>query len=57
VELVAAQGRWQAVLGRPVAQRLDMATADHTFSDRADEQALADTTARWLSHSVGSPRP
>jgi exosortase A-associated hydrolase 1 len=57
VELVAAQARWQAVLRHPLAQRVDMATADHTFSDRADEQALADTTARWLGHSVRSPRP
>ena len=57
LEMVAAQGRWQALLRRPSAQRVDMATADHTFSDRSDEQALADTTARWLGQSVGSPQP
>jgi uncharacterized protein len=48
VELLASQRRWQAVLQRPTAHRVDLATADHTCSDRADEQAVAGTTARWL---------
>ena len=48
VELVAAQARWQAVLRRGRAERMDMAEADHTFSTRADEDALAAATLRWL---------
>lgn len=54
VELVAAQGRWQAVLARAGAQRLDMAEADHTFSNRADEAELATATATWLRRLQGA---
>lgn len=48
LELTSAQARWQHVLARPQAQRLDMAQADHTFSQRQDEQALARATTAWL---------
>lgn len=57
LEMVAAQGRWQALLRRPSAQRVDMATADHTFSSSSDEQALARSTVSWLGQlwvQVGS---
>jgi uncharacterized protein len=54
VELAAQAPRWQAVLSRAGAQRLDMAEADHTFSDRAHEQALAVRTATWLSQAQSS---
>jgi hypothetical protein len=47
-ELVAGAPRWQAVLRRSGATRLDVATADHTFSDQADERALAESTVRWI---------
>lgn len=52
VELVAAQERWQAVMGRGEAQRVDMATADHTFSAGADERALVNITASWLGKAL-----
>jgi exosortase A-associated hydrolase 1 len=48
LELAAAQARWQLVLGRLLSQRLDMAEADHTFSQQHDEQALVRATAVWL---------
>jgi len=47
-ELMAQQPRWQAVLKQPQAERLDMSEADHTFSTRAHEDALAAATLRWL---------
>jgi exosortase A-associated hydrolase 1 len=47
-ELVAQQPRWQAVLKQPQAARLEMGEADHTFSTRAHEAALAAATLRWL---------
>lgn len=48
VELAAQAPRWQAVLQRPGSRRLDMAEADHTFSTRRDEDALAIATVGWL---------
>ena len=47
-ELVGQKPRWQAVLRRPQAGRLDMAEADHTFSIRAHEDALATAIRHWL---------
>lgn len=56
VELAAAEPRWRAVLGRDRATRLDLAEADHTFSERRHEDVLAQATARWLMNlPVPSP--
>ncbi|MBA4175633.1 MAG: hydrolase 1, exosortase A system-associated [Leptothrix sp. (in: Bacteria)] len=48
LELAAQEPRWQAVLRRAQAERLDFADADHTFSTRANEDALVSATLRWL---------
>jgi exosortase A-associated hydrolase 1 len=54
VELAAQSPRWQGALARPQGRRLDMAEADHTFSTRADEAALAEATVAWL-RALGGP--
>lgn len=48
IEMTAQVPRWRAVLGRSGAQQLDIAEADHTFSTRHDEAALASATVAWL---------
>lgn len=48
VELAAQVPAWQRVLARPGAERLDLEGADHTFSDRVHEDALAARTVSWL---------
>lgn len=56
-EMAAQQPRWQGVLKQSRAERLNMAEADHTFSTRAHEVALAAATARWLQglRATGAP--
>ncbi len=49
VELLAHEPRWQAVACRRGVERLDVAAADHTFSTRADEDAVVAATLRWLA--------
>ncbi len=56
VELAAAEPPWRAVLARGGVTRLDLEKADHTFSDRRDEDALAQATARWLLGGPGTQR-
>lgn len=48
VELAGRDDAWRTWLDRPAVQRLDMAEADHTFSDPTVAQALGDATVRWL---------
>jgi uncharacterized protein len=55
LELAAAHRRWQTVLSREQTQRLDMPGADHTFSQRRDEQALSQATKAWLLALPQSP--
>lgn len=40
--------RWRANLALPGVTRLDVAEADHTFSQPAAQQAVAAATAQWL---------
>jgi uncharacterized protein len=54
-ELVSMNERWQAVLDRASATRLDMAEADHTFSSRRDEQSLTAATVKWLRDALAAP--
>lgn len=54
VELVAAQERWQTVLARAGAQRLDIETADHTFSATSEHRALVGATGRWMANTLGA---
>ncbi len=58
VEAVAHEPRWQAVLARPGSTRLDLPEADHTFSARDDEAAVAAATLQWLAQAAheGAPR-
>jgi hypothetical protein len=39
---------WQGLLGRGTVVRHDMATADHTFSDLADQEAQSRICLDWL---------
>lgn len=48
VELAAQVPAWRQVLSRPGTERLDLEEADHTFSDRVHEDALAARTVAWL---------
>lgn len=51
-ELAAAQPRWRAVLRRAGERLMEFPDADHTFSNRRDEQAMIHATVQWL---VGGP--
>ena len=48
IELAGRDDGWRSWLARPAVQRLDLAEADHTFSDPAAAQALSDATVQWL---------
>ena len=50
-ETVAAHPAWTGALARPGVQRHDAAAADHTFSARAERDALERLTSDWLRHA------
>jgi exosortase A-associated hydrolase 1 len=52
-ELAASQPRWRAVLQRAGKRLMEFPEADHTFSNRTDEQAMIHATVRWLVDDSG----
>jgi exosortase A-associated hydrolase 1 len=46
--------RWQQVLGRPSTRHVEMAEADHTFSDLAQQREMQAQCARWLRECLAS---
>ncbi len=47
-EAAASEPRWQRILARPRSHHLAMADADHTFSSRPAQDALARAVADWV---------
>lgn len=57
LEHVAADTQWAACLRRPGVQRVDVGTADHTFSDPDARCAMQDSTVAWLHREFKNPVP
>jgi uncharacterized protein len=59
LEHLPQQPAWQGCLARQATRRLDMPLADHTFSQRDQQDALQAETVRWLqaSFSPGASPP
>jgi uncharacterized protein len=60
-EAVAAEPRWQRVMGQGRQQRIDMPEADHTFSRGPQAEQLHHATLQWLLSAdtalATAPRP
>jgi exosortase A-associated hydrolase 1 len=57
LEHAAADPRWQTVLARQTTQRLDVPTADHTFSASADANQLLQASVQWMRQRPPRQRP
>lgn len=51
LETVALDSRWQAQFGRNKLHRLDLDSADHTFSQFDHQKAVERSTVEWLCRS------
>ena len=47
-QCVANSEAWQSVVHRPSVERVELADADHTFSQPGQQQALHDTIIEWF---------
>ncbi len=52
LEATLADSRWQRTLAQPRVTRLDVAEADHTFSQPQARAAVEAGTLRWLTQAV-----
>ena len=52
-DLVSSSPEWRGALQRPHLQRIDVAGADHTFSDDDARFAAEEATLRWLATALG----
>jgi exosortase A-associated hydrolase 1 len=54
LEQATSSPAWQGLLARPGLQRLDLPTADHTFSSTPDADAVNAGTTRWIMQTLSS---
>lgn len=57
LESTQADPRWRRALSRPGVTRLDIAEADHTFSNPAWQSLVEARTIRWLAEGQPTRRP
>ena len=54
VETTASDALWRANVAQANVSRLDVAGADHTFSDPADQRLVEQRTLAWLLQCLGA---
>lgn len=52
-DVTASSSDWRGAQQRPRLERVDIAGADHTFSDDEARRAVEDATLRWLATALG----
>lgn len=52
LEATLADSRWAPLMARSATTRLDLAEADHTFSEPLAQQAMEESTLRWLKSAL-----
>jgi uncharacterized protein len=57
IDHVRSSAAWHGALARPRVQRCDMSTADHTFSEPADAQAVEERTIEWMRSALTRGAP
>jgi exosortase A-associated hydrolase 1 len=57
LEHVAADEQWSECLRLPSVRRVDVAAADHTFSDPDSRRVMQDCTVEWLQREFASTTP
>ncbi len=56
-DVTASAPEWRGAMQRPMLDRVDLAGADHTFSDAVARRAVEEATLSWLAHALGSQEP
>ena len=57
IDHVRSSAAWRGALVRPRVQRCDLSTADHTFSEPADAQAVEERTIEWMRSALTRSAP
>ena len=55
-ELLRSDSAWRAAMSAPGVQRVDVAEADHTFSNAGAMDSMLEATLAWLGAAAGPAR-